>query len=133
MKTYVSLQQIWKFLRNYLQSCRNYLQESAEGSFQEVARGKYYSFVVCDLAEAEGDHSTMGVDSTSLQLEWKLLGNYLQQGPEGSFPEVTKYQNLHPVHERTNKSGSFSETTFSRALKVVSREWLSIKTYCPRL
>ena len=28
-------------------------------------------------------------------ISMRLLGNYLQQGPEGSFPEMAKYQNLH--------------------------------------
>ena len=81
------------------------------------------SFIVGNLASIEVDSSAADVDSTSLQVEWKLLGNYLQEGLEGSFLEMTNYQNTRPVDNCPNKSGSFSETPFCRALKVVSGKW----------
>ena len=68
-----------------------YLQEGPEGSFREVAEGTYIvCLVVGNLATIEVDSSTIDVDSTSLQLEGKLLGNYLQEGAEGSFQEEAK-------------------------------------------
>ena len=37
----------------------------------------------------------------------KLLGNYLQEGPEGSFQEVIKYQNLrYTVAKDANEEAS---------------------------
>ena len=54
----------------------NYLQQGAEGSFQEVA--KYQNLLR---------------PVTKIKVK-KLLGNYLQEGAEGSFQEMTKYQNL---------------------------------------
>ena len=45
----------------------------------QCARGTYSeSLVVINLATIEVDSSTTDVGSTSLQLEWMLLGNYLQ-------------------------------------------------------
>ena len=59
----------------------------------------------------------------------RLLGNYLQEGPEGSFQEVAKYQNVQIPVAKDQVKGSFSETTFRRALKVVSGKWQRQGTY----
>ena len=73
---------------------RNYLQQGPEGSFLEVAEGTYAeSLIVGNLASIKVDSSRIDVDSTSLKLEWKLLGNYLQEGPEGSFQEEAMFKN----------------------------------------
>ena len=51
----------------------NYLQEGAEGSFQEISK---YQNLPNAVAKCKVR---------------KVLGNYLQEGPEGSFREMTKY------------------------------------------
>ena len=60
----------------------------------KVVSGKWqegtYSFIVGNLATIEVDSSTADENSTSLQLKWKLLGKYLQEGAEGSFREVAE-------------------------------------------
>ena len=83
----------------------NYFQEGPEGSFQEMA---IYQ-------------NLLGPSVAKTQVR-KLPGNDLQQGAEGSFQEEAKYQNLQPMSVAKITVRSFLETTFRRALKVVSRK-----------
>ena len=81
-------------------------------------------FIVGNLATIEVDSSTSNVDSTSLRLERMLLGNYFQEGPEGSFQEMFKYQNL--LHGSVAKGASqeaSQKLPSARALKVVLGKW----------